>query len=363
MRTRHRLGMALLASLVTQLTANAWGSNWPVCENYDKTATAAAAGLDCSSSSSLVRSSVIWNAFCKPSKACWCYHRTVDERKLNYVDCSSANLKEVPSGIPVDAEVLLLNSNKLRSIGEQEIAKRMSYKVSDFSGELAQLQLNQTWGVTPVSNLTLRKLYLHNNDRLAKLANHTFKHLPHLAKLTVHHTGLTQLTRSQLEGLGSSLRVLWAQYSEITTVEQGMFANFANLKQLWLQHNQIEKFHQRIFEPLTSLDSLHLEGNNVENATCCMMCGLQNTKPLMYMKHSHHNLRCGCGDAPSHPCADCFDSCVEWHYHKGSHLFNIPNKQMDYNVVRFSVMAAMLVTGLSLVWLLFYHERAFTKSS
>ncbi|XP_035756100.1 podocan [Egretta garzetta] len=153
---------------------------------------------------------------------------------LEYLDLSSNNLSQIPSGLPRNIVLLHLEKNAIKVIGRDVL--------------------------TQIKNLEY--LLLHNNKLKARgihpLAFHGLKKLH-----TVH------LYNNMLEripsGLPRRVKTLMILHNQISEINRNDFATTYFLEELNLSYNKLKspQIHREAFRKLRQLKSLDLSGNNL----------------------------------------------------------------------------------------------------
>lgn len=236
---------------------------------------------------------------------CNCFQR----KNLVYVDCSNKGLSFVPSGLPINTDILYLQGNDIQSISNRSFVDAIN---SSTNNDVSSCNQNA---------FQLRELYLHNNVLLTKIADGAFTHFPNIKTLLVHHTSLKELRNGLFSGLEASLTILWAHNTHIKSIEDNTFVELTKLKQLWLHNTHVERFQGHIFSNLKNLEELKLHHeehtDGFSNVSCCSFCGVKkNTRLFADLDDKFQgSLSCGCNSGGSQDqCDGCFQTCQKWAY-------------------------------------------------
>uniref|UniRef100_A0A8B9NV83 Podocan n=1 Tax=Apteryx owenii TaxID=8824 RepID=A0A8B9NV83_APTOW len=153
---------------------------------------------------------------------------------LEYLDLSSNNLSQIPSGLPRNIVLLHLEKNAIKMIGRDVL--------------------------TQIKNLEY--LLLHNNKLKARgihpLAFHGLK------KLHTVHLYNNMLDRIP-SGLPRRVKTLMILHNQISEINRNDFATTYFLEELNLSYNKLKspQIHREAFRKLRQLKSLDLSGNNL----------------------------------------------------------------------------------------------------
>nr|XP_034979615.1 podocan isoform X1 [Zootoca vivipara] len=153
---------------------------------------------------------------------------------LEYLDLSSNNLSQIPSGLPRNIVLLHLEKNAINSIGRDVL--------------------------TQIKNLEY--LLLHNNKLKARGIHPQAFH--GLKKLHTVHLYNNQLEKIP-SGLPRRVKTLMILHNQISEISRNDFATTYFMEELNLSYNKItsSQIHREAFRKLRLLKSLDLSGNNL----------------------------------------------------------------------------------------------------
>ncbi len=196
------------------------------------------------------------------------------------VNCSGRGLVAVPSSIPTNSSIVLLNNNSIASIDDTHFAGLsnlvalsldgasggQSLSISDSAfvrlRTLRYLSLvsNLITSLSPLSfrNMTTLTALLLKNNKLATLPEAVFAQLVSLRSLTLQNNGLTTLSANSFKN-APGVRFLDVSHNKIGTLYSGTFTGLSTLLVLLLNDNNITTIEPNTF-PVTAR-ALYMQNN------------------------------------------------------------------------------------------------------
>uniref|UniRef100_A0A8D0DVT9 Podocan n=1 Tax=Salvator merianae TaxID=96440 RepID=A0A8D0DVT9_SALMN len=168
---------------------------------------------------------------------------------LEYLDLSSNNLSQIPSGLPRNIVLLHLEKNAIKSIGKDVL--------------------------TQIKNLEY--LLLHNNKLKARgIHPQAFQGLKKLHTVHLYNNQLEKIP----SGLPRRVKTLMILHNQISEIGRNDFATTYFMEELNLSYNKItsSKIHREAFRKLRQLKSLDLSGNNLQTMPYGFPKNLQSLK-------------------------------------------------------------------------------------
>ncbi|XP_060219369.1 platelet glycoprotein Ib alpha chain [Meriones unguiculatus] len=171
---------------------------------------------------------------------------------LLQVNCENRNLTALPEGLPADAGVLLLSSNRLGAFSTAAVVQLAH--LAELSLERCGLSSLQT----PARLRRLESLSLAHNDlqSLPPLG----EALPALSTLDLSFNQLGSLSPHALDGL-SHLCELHLQNNKLRSLPPGLLETTTKLEKLNLANNKLRELPPGLLHGLQALDTLYLHGN------------------------------------------------------------------------------------------------------
>lgn len=175
--------------------------------------------------------------------------------KLRVLDLSYNNLTKVPKGLPKSLEVLMVGSNRIQDIFEDDFYGLTLLKVLKIQGNCPRCQ-NAPYPCVPCKNISLA---IHPN---------AFHNLTKLERLDMGGNSLNQMNPSWFERL-TNLKQLFLAFNFLLkpiTEEAKFLSYLPHLEKLDLSFNFALKDYPKTinlskeFSKLVSLKTLHLEG-------------------------------------------------------------------------------------------------------
>ncbi|KAJ8031911.1 Insulin-like growth factor-binding protein complex acid labile subunit [Holothuria leucospilota] len=174
----------------------------------------------------VLKSQVVAKEACGKSRVCFCGM---------FVLCDSKNLTEIPSHIPRDTRLLILNNNNITKVQEDDLDELSELNLLFFSNnKLAIIQPNSLCGLANLENLDL------SDNLLKKMDERVF----------CYH---------------ASLRTIDLSGNQLTEIEGSLFHNLTNVYNLDLSHNQVEYINEETFCELRKLKILDLSYNRIKH--------------------------------------------------------------------------------------------------
>ncbi|XP_061486453.1 podocan isoform X1 [Rhineura floridana] len=168
---------------------------------------------------------------------------------LEYLDLSSNNLSQIPSGLPRNIVLLHLEKNAIKSIGRDVL--------------------------TQIRNLEY--LLLHNNKLKARgIHPLAFQGLKKLHTVHLYNNQLEKIPN----GLPRRVKTLMILHNQISEISRNDFATTYFMEELNLSYNKItsSQIHREAFRKLRLLKSLDVSGNNLHTMPYGFPKNLQSLK-------------------------------------------------------------------------------------
>uniref|UniRef100_A0A8B9QMV5 Ig-like domain-containing protein n=1 Tax=Apteryx owenii TaxID=8824 RepID=A0A8B9QMV5_APTOW len=176
-------------------------------------------------------------------------------KDLLEVNCTGQGLSTVPSALPKDTGILLLNANHLVSLSTASFLPLTVLQDLDLSD-------NGLVGLHTGPPLpSLKELILSRN---ALEALPTLKGLPALTRLALAHNHLQVLAPGAFLSV-PQLQDLDLRGNQLRTLPPEAFAGLRALKDLDLSDNVLEELPQELLQDLRKLETLWLSGNRLQN--------------------------------------------------------------------------------------------------
>ncbi|XP_065508851.1 platelet glycoprotein Ib alpha chain [Caloenas nicobarica] len=175
-------------------------------------------------------------------------------KDLLELNCTGQALSTVPSDLPADTGILLLNANNLVSLSTAAFLPLTQLQDLDLSDNgLAALY---TGPLLP----SLRELILSYNALGALPA---LQGLPALTRLAVAHNNLAVLAPGAFRAV-PQLQDLDLRGNQLRTLPQEAFAGLRMLKDLDLSDNLLQELPRELLQDLQRLETLWLSGNHLQ---------------------------------------------------------------------------------------------------
>ncbi|XP_001371227.2 leucine-rich repeat neuronal protein 2 [Monodelphis domestica] len=222
---------------------------------------------------------VPWRVPCPPQCTCqirpWYTPRSV-YREATTVDCNDLFLSSVPPGLPSGTQTLLLQSNNIARVEQNEL---------DYLANLTELDLSQN-GFSDARDFGLRALpqllSLHlEENQLTQLEDDSFAGLANLQELYLNHNQLRRISPGAFTGLGNLLR-LHLNSNLLQAVDSRWFQVLPSLEVLMIGGNKVDAILDMNFRPLANLRSLVLAGMNLQEISDYALEGLRSLESLSF---------------------------------------------------------------------------------
>ncbi|XP_064607090.1 leucine-rich repeat neuronal protein 1-like [Liolophura sinensis] len=235
----------------------------------------------CSLKTASVKQLPSWNVSCP--QECSCSIRMSQylnvERKT--VDCSWSSLDDIPLGIPLTAQVLILSNNNITSLlnlpefpslleldlssnNLQDISSRPMFgrlgslvSLNISSNNIQEIHHGAFSGLKHMEILDLSFNSLHSIEH-----QDAFAGLNHLHKLFLTGNQLTSLGKDWLNGM-VHLQELHLNQNQISDISEGSVNVLKDLKQLVLSDNFLKALPENVFKGLGNLYLLDISKNNL----------------------------------------------------------------------------------------------------
>ncbi|XP_053560667.1 leucine-rich repeat neuronal protein 2 [Bombina bombina] len=222
---------------------------------------------------------VPWKVHCPEQCVCqirpWYTPRSA-YREANTVDCNDLFATSVPSSLPAGTHTLLLQSNNIAHLEQQELG---------YLENLTELDLSQN-SFTNIQDFNARQLphlvSLHlEENQLEYLPDHSFSGLESLEELYLNHNQLSNLSPQAFSGLKRLLR-LHLNSNLLTTLDNRWFKELSGLEVLMVGGNKVSSILDMNFHPLSNLRSLVLAGMGLRDISDFALEGLINLESLSF---------------------------------------------------------------------------------
>ncbi|XP_064030905.1 platelet glycoprotein Ib alpha chain [Pogoniulus pusillus] len=176
-------------------------------------------------------------------------------KDLLEVNCTEQSLSKVPAGLPEDAGILLLSTNRFTSLSTAEFLRLTQLQHLDLSHN-ALVVLH-----TGPLLLALRELILSHNE-LWELP--TLQGLPALTHLALAHNRLATLAPGAFRAV-PRLQDLDLRGNQLQTLPQKAFEGLRALRDLDLSDNLLAELPAELLQDLQRLEILWLSGNRLRS--------------------------------------------------------------------------------------------------
>ncbi|CAM4695752.1 unnamed protein product [Caretta caretta] len=222
---------------------------------------------------------VPWKVKCPLQCVCqirpWYTPRSV-YREAATVDCNDLLISTVPERLPEGTQTLLLQSNRIARVDQNEL---------DYLKNLTELDLSQNsfsdiWDFSLKNMPQMLSLHLEENQ-LAELSDNSFSGLANLQELYLNHNQLRRISPRAFSGLSNLLR-LHLNSNLLRTVDSRWFQVLPNLEILMIGGNKVDAILDMNFRPLLNLRSLVLAGMNLREISDFALEGLRSLESLSF---------------------------------------------------------------------------------
>ncbi|MEE6515109.1 hypothetical protein FKM82_023615 [Ascaphus truei] len=223
--------------------------------------------------------SVPWKVLCPAQCVCqirpWYTPRSA-YREANTVDCNDLFATAVPGALPAGTHTLLLQSNNIAHLEQQQLG---------YLENLTELDLSQN-SFCHIRDFNARHLphlvSLHlEENQLDHLPDHSFSGLESLQELYLNHNQLRSISTRAFSGLEHLLR-LHLNSNLLTTLDNRWFRELPALEVLMVGGNKVSSILDMNFQPLSNLRSLVLAGMGLREISDFALEGLISLESLSF---------------------------------------------------------------------------------
>ncbi|XP_063302956.1 leucine-rich repeat neuronal protein 3 [Pelobates fuscus] len=191
------------------------------------------------------------------------------------VDCNALELYDIPAKLPVNTQVLLLQSNNI-----EEIKNTDNFPVNLTGLDLSQNNLSTMVNINFTNAHQILSLYMEEN-KIVELTDECFFGLKNLQELYINHNLISTISPKAFAGVGNLLR-LHLNSNELEVINSKWFEFMPYLEILMIGENPIMKIEDWNFRPLINLRSLVLAGINITHIPDNAFEGLENLESLSF---------------------------------------------------------------------------------
>ncbi|XP_061618483.1 leucine-rich repeat neuronal protein 3 [Phyllopteryx taeniolatus] len=191
------------------------------------------------------------------------------------VDCNDLELFHLPENLPVDTEVLLLQTNNVAKID----------KPLDYLANITEVNLSQNnissmsevhFGILP----QLLSLHMEEN-RIQELPDQCLVEVANLQELYLNHNLISSICKMAFQGLSKLLR-LHLNSNKLKIIHREWFEPMPNLEILMIGENPVLSIDEMNFKPLSSLRSLVLTRMNLSQLPDNGLAGLDDLESISF---------------------------------------------------------------------------------
>ncbi|XP_071847223.1 uncharacterized protein [Apostichopus japonicus] len=223
------------------------------------------------------------------------------------VDCYG-NIHNIPSNIPANTSVLLIQNTPLRDIPANAFSGlsnlqnlTLSYNSIDhlhdasFHGitNTAILSLNyNNLRILPekvFEGLPLLVLLNVESSYLKTIPRNGFRQLPELMQLAFGNNSIDMLHPGTFRNL-SKLEILKLDYNKINLIQEGTFEGLLKVNLLYLSNNELKTLSKNVFKELVLLEYLELSYNMLTDIQVGCFEGLQSLRVLFLNRNKLRSL-------------------------------------------------------------------------
>ncbi|XP_044211969.1 leucine-rich repeat neuronal protein 3-like [Thunnus albacares] len=191
------------------------------------------------------------------------------------VDCNDLGLSALPERLPIETQVLLLQTNNIVNVE----------KTLDYLANLTEIDLSQN-NISSVSDVCVgslpQLLSLHMEENwIQELSDSCLASLPNLQEFYINHNLIFSISPGAFQGLSRLLR-LHLNSNRLTSINSQWFQPLPNLEILMLGENPILELSDMSFQPLTNLRSLVLARMNLTEIPDNALVGLENLESISF---------------------------------------------------------------------------------
>ena len=216
-----------------------------------------------------------WNVTCpEPCSCVIVHHTTLGNLEYETLDCSNHKLRDLPSDLPYNTQVVDLQHNKLSSLPLTLLGMPNLTAIDLSHNSLLSLSDKPVaWNLTHLTSLNLQA------NRLHSLTPATFKGLGGLRQLNLANNNISLIESSTFEGL-DKLEVLNLRKNYLGSLESKWFKTLTSLQELDIGDNNINSLGNHAFSSLSSLNKLSVDKNSITAIDKTAFVGLHQLNML-----------------------------------------------------------------------------------
>lgn len=191
------------------------------------------------------------------------------------VDCNDLGLSLLPDRLPLETQVLLLQTNNIANVEN----------TLDYLENITEIDLSQN-NITSLSDVHLgslpQLLSLHLEENLIQeLAGNCLPSLPNLQEFYINHNFIFSINPEAFSGLDRLVR-LHLNSNRLTSIDSQWFRHLPSLEILMLGENPILELSDENFKLLANLRSLVLARMNLTDIPDNALVGLNNLESISF---------------------------------------------------------------------------------
>ncbi|CAL8337959.1 unnamed protein product [Arctogadus glacialis] len=191
------------------------------------------------------------------------------------VDCNDVGLFSLPGKLPLDTQVLLLQTNNVAKINNP----------LDYLTNITEIDLSQN-NLTSISDVQLgslpQLLSLHMEENwIQVLPGSCLAELPNLQELYMNHNLISSISHTAFEGLHRLLR-LHLNSNKLKVISKEWFEATPSLEILMIGENPVIFIDDMNFKPLVNLRSLVLTRMNLSQLPDDALTGLDTLESISF---------------------------------------------------------------------------------
>lgn len=191
------------------------------------------------------------------------------------VDCNDLGLSLLPDRLPLETQVLLLQTNNIANVEN----------TLDYLENITEIDLSQN-NITCLSDVHLgslpQLLSLHLEENLIQeLAGNCLPSLPNLQEFYINHNFIFSINPEAFSGLDRLVR-LHLNSNRLTSIDSQWFRHLPSLEILMLGENPILELSDENFKLLANLRSLVLARMNLTDIPDNALVGLNNLESISF---------------------------------------------------------------------------------
>lgn len=191
------------------------------------------------------------------------------------VDCNDLGLFALPASLPVDTQVLLLQTNNIAKID-----KPLDYLANITEIDISQNNLSSVGDIRLGSIPQLLSLHVEENW-IQELPDNCLAELPNLQELYMNHNLISSISPMAFKGLHNLLR-LHLNSNKLRMINRQWFEAMPNLEILMIGENPVAYIEDMNFKPLLNLRSLVLTRMNLSQLPDNALTGLDNLESISF---------------------------------------------------------------------------------